>query len=188
MAAATETFFGLLADASSPSALDRLLSIKPRGADKGLSLILSRRSDWRTLVREVPEVAERLADAFWPGPLTLALPAAPGVDQRLLLDGTLAVRLPGLSPAAELARRFGRPLTATSANAPGAPPARDASALYRAFGDAIARGELVVIEDPAPGGLPSTVVVIEGREARIVRAGAIGAGAIERVSSGAGPC
>jgi L-threonylcarbamoyladenylate synthase len=184
VAAATETFFGLLADATRADAVERLLALKPRGSEKGMPLILPDRAAWPALVRELPQVAVRLADRFWPGPLTIALPAAAGVDERLLNDGSLAVRLPASSPAARLAADFGRPLTATSANQPGRPPAERPEQVREAFAEAAERGELVIVESQAPGGRPSTVVVIESGAPRIVRAGAIDAADIERALAG----
>jgi L-threonylcarbamoyladenylate synthase len=98
-----------------------------------------------------------------------------------LLDGRVAVRVPGASPAAELVRAFGRPLTATSANLPGEPPATTALAVERAFGEALRAGALTVWRDEAPGGLPSTLVVVEGNRARIARDGAVKRESVEKV-------
>ena len=173
VAAATETLFGLLADATRGDALDRLRALKPRSADKGWPVLLPTRSTWRSLVDGLPPLAERLADAFWPGPLTIALPAAPRVDARLTLDGRIAVRLPGPSPAADLARAFGRPLTATSANLPGLPSAVTSSDVRRVFGRIPAQ-ELSILDGRAPGGAPSTVVVVERASFLVVRSGRIG--------------
>jgi L-threonylcarbamoyladenylate synthase len=180
VAAATESMFGLLADATRSDAIDRLLGAKARGAEKGMPLLLPARAAWRALVTEIPPVAERLADAFWPGPLTIALPASPGLDPRLLLDGTVAVRLPGPSPAAELARAFGRPLTATSANLSGEPATADVAVVERSFARAIAAGELALVPIAAPGGSVSTVVVVRDGVLQIVRVGAISTLELER--------
>src|SRR5882672_2384327 len=124
VAAATESYFGLLADIGNPNAVEALLALKPRGADKGVPTILPGREAWPALVAGgIPELAAAFAGALWPGGLSIALPAPDTVSSRVALDGTLAVRVPGASPAAELVQRFGRPLSATSANLPGAPPA-----------------------------------------------------------------
>jgi L-threonylcarbamoyladenylate synthase len=184
VAAATESAFGLLVDASRPDALDVLLALKVRGTDKGLPLILPDRESWSKLAVEIPEPAARLANAFWPGPLTIALPAAAEVDPRITLGDSVAVRLPALSPAAEIARRFGRPLTATSANRPGAPAAVSSDEVRAAFLDAVREARMVVVEGQAPGGSPSTVVVIEDGRHRILRVGPISVRKIERVLRG----
>jgi L-threonylcarbamoyladenylate synthase len=173
VAAATESFFGLLVDAASPRALDALARLKPRGLEKGIPLILPNRLAWAAWASEALPLAERLADAFWPGPLTIGVAVGEGVDPRLTQDGRIAVRLPGPSLAAELARRSGKTLTATSANLPGMPPATRDEQVERAFARAVEDGELVVVPGSAPGGAPSTVVVVERDTLSVARAGAI---------------
>ncbi|MCC6900074.1 MAG: L-threonylcarbamoyladenylate synthase [Polyangiaceae bacterium] len=182
VAAATETLFGLLADARSSEAVARVAALKPRD-DKAFPLILSSRESWSAFAPDVPEVAAALATAFWPGPLTIAVPARPGLDPRLVSAGTVAVRLPAPSPAARLAARFGGALTATSANPSGLPPSADPATVRGYFADAIAAGALFVLDEPAPGGPPSTVVVVTGSKVEIVREGAISA---ERVLGAVG--
>jgi L-threonylcarbamoyladenylate synthase len=181
VAAATESLFGLLVDATRADAIDRLFALKPR-ADKGMPLLLPFERAWSELVTEIPSAAERLARAFWPGPMTIALPARPDLDPRLVFQGTVAVRLPGSCPAAEIARRFGKPLTATSANPTGQAPTPFAAVVREAFSGAVGDGRLVVLDDAAPGGAPSTVVVVRGDQVEIVRAGAIERAEVERVA------
>lgn len=185
VAAPTDTLFGLLVDATRAEAVARLLELKPRGAEQGIPLLLPSRAAWSSLVAELPPVAERLADAFWPGPLTIALRAVDSLDARVLLDGHVAARWPAASAAGDLAREFGRPLTATSANRPGAPPAADARAVRAAFADAVADGRLVVVDSACPGGAPSTVVRVTNGELVVVRPGAISeqslAAALEKI-------
>lgn len=171
VAAATETFFGLLADPSNPDALARLFAIKPRA--EGVALILPHRAAWKALVTSIPPIAERLADAFWPGPLTIALPAATSVDTRVTVAGTVAVRVASASAAAELAMAVDRPLTATSANVHGAPPPIDSTGVERAFHEAIVKGDLLVLPGRCAGGLPSTIVGVAGEHVSLIRHGAI---------------
>jgi len=173
VAAATESFFGLLVDATSNAALDNLLAVKPRGADKGIPLILPDESSWSSLVDDVPRAARALGRAFWPGALSIALPARARLDPRLTLDGSVAVRVPGPSQAADLARAFGKPLTATSANLPGAPPATSDAEVQAMLGAAVERGLLLISPGRSPGGLPSTLVLVEAERARLVREGRV---------------
>jgi L-threonylcarbamoyladenylate synthase len=173
VAAATESSFGLLADATSKRALDRLLAVKPRGADKGIPIILPDEASWSLLVPDVPAAALALAREFWPGAFSIALRAYPSLDSRLTLDGSVAVRLPGASLAADLARAFGKPLTATSANLPGDPPANSDAEVLAALGSAALRGDLVVAPGQSPGGPPSTLVLLEAERARLVREGRV---------------
>jgi len=182
IAAATETFFGLLADARAPRALDALFALKGRSQDKGVALLLPERAAWRALVADLPVLAERLADHFWPGPLTIALSASAELDRRLTVDGTVGVRLGARSDAAGIAAAFGAPLTATSANRAGAPPCLTSEEVASAFADAVAAGgpeaapsntRLWVVPGRAPGGEPSTLVAVSGDRVRVIRSGRI---------------
>jgi L-threonylcarbamoyladenylate synthase len=183
VAAATESYFGLLADITNPVAIEALFGLKPRGADKGVPTILPEASSWPALVAgPIPSLARAFADALWPGGLSIALPAAGGVSARVALDGTLAVRVPGASPAAELVHRFGRPLSATSANLPGAPPAVHSVAVLASFAEAIAQGVLLVLEGESLGGAPSTVVRVSEGEYAVARLGAVPVSALNEIA------
>lgn len=177
VAAATESSFGLLADARSRAAIDRVVAAKRREATKGIGLVLPSRQVWADLVVAVTPAAAALADAFWPGPLTIALEARPGLDPRLVVDGAVAVRLPAASIGAELAARFGAPLTATSANLAGEPPVLDAAAARALWPGR----EVFVVEGRAPGGAPSTLVDARRARVRLLRPGAISVAALARV-------
>ncbi len=173
VAAATETFFGLLADAREPRALDTLFELKRRSREKGVALLLPDRAAWLALVTEVPPLAELLADHFWPGPLTVALPASAELDRRLTVDGTVGVRWAAASDAAAIAAAFGAPLTATSANVAGTPPCVTSEDVRSAFAEPVARGELWVVPGSAPGGEPSTLVAVDVDRVRVLRTGRI---------------
>jgi L-threonylcarbamoyladenylate synthase len=173
VAVATETFFGLLADARRPDAVGRVFEMKLRDENKAVALLLPDRAAWSPLVQEIPPIADLLADRFWPGPLTIALAGRPGLDRRLLVGDTVAVRLAGPSDAGEIARAFGSPLTATSANRAGGAPCVVSADVERSFAEAIMLGALSVIRGQAPGGAPSTLVAVEDGAIRILRAGQI---------------
>ena len=173
VAAATETYFGLLADARRADAIDRVFELKGRDAAKGVALLLPRRDAWGDLVVAIPPFAALLADHFWPGPLTVALAGRSELDPRLQSEGTVAVRWPGASDARRVVAAFGAPVTATSANLTGQAPAESAADVQAIFGEAVARGGLVVLSGHAPGGAPSTVVRIEGERVTVLRQGQI---------------
>lgn len=177
VAVPTESTFGLLADARAPEALERLFALKPRNA--GVALMLPSPEAWPLVVDGIPRAAQRLAASFWPGPLTIALPARTSVDPRLTVDGTVGVRVAGPSRAAELCRAFGGPVTATSANAHGAPPATTDAEVRAAFGGAERAGRLHVVTGRCPGGAPSTIVVVKKSGIFVAREGAIAACDIE---------
>ncbi|HWZ88039.1 MAG TPA: Sua5/YciO/YrdC/YwlC family protein, partial [Polyangiaceae bacterium] len=124
------------------------------------------------------------AAALWPGQLSIALPASSAVIARVALDGSLAVRLPGGCAAAELCTRFGRPLSATSANLPGAPPATSSAHVAEAFRAAVEHGQLYVLTGASPGGAPSTVVTVTGQSYAAARVGAVPLSALDAIANG----
>src|SRR5207248_3812322 len=131
-------FYGLGADATSRRALARLFAVKARDAAKPVGLIVSDLAMAAALVRELPPMARRLAEVFWPGPLTLVLDAGANIAPELIgPDGGLGMRVSSHPMATELVRRFGRPITATSANLAGAPPAETLAQARASFGDKV---------------------------------------------------
>lgn len=166
----TETFYALGALASRPDALARLGAAKLRPEGKPLPLIAADAAQVRAIASLDGPLAE-LAARFWPGPLTLVLPAAAGLDPALTAgDGTVAVRVPGSEVARALALEAGGALVSTSANLSGGPPPVGPAELSRAL---LAGIDCVLDAGPAPGGLPSTIVALERGELRLLRAGAI---------------
>jgi len=135
----TETVYGLGVDAASSTALAELARIKGRTGDKGVSVLVETLAAATALLdAPVPEAAIRLADAFWPGPLTLVLPAAEHIDPWLLgPGGGVGLRCSTDPLARALVAGFGRPLTSTSANPSGLPPAGDVGTARRYFGDEV---------------------------------------------------
>jgi len=166
----TETFYGLGALASLPEALARLAGAKLRPEGKPLPLVASDAAMAFTLWAEVPETARRLAERFWPGPLTLVGAAASGLPAALVQGGGVAVRVPGMELTRELSRLAGGPLVSTSANPAGGAPPSTAADLAPAL---LAQIDLVLDGGPTPGGLPSTVVAVRPTGARLLRAGAV---------------
>ena len=160
----TETFYGVGVDAMNPRALDRLFELKGRDPDKPVALIAADLEMVARIVKEFPPAARRLAREFWPGPLTMVLPARPEVSPALTnREGGVGIRISPHPIALELTRRLGSPLTATSANRAGEPPARTLTAAWEAFGIAIAA---YVDGGTLTGSLPSTVITFEGGRIR----------------------
>ncbi len=170
MAYPTETFYGLAADPWQPAALERLLALKGRDPSAPLPLILPNRDHLATLVAQVPKDAEALMERYWPGPLTLVLPARPGLPGALTGPEGIGVRLSAHPVATELAVCFQAPLVATSANPGGEPPAQTADHVARCLPGV----DLVVDGGPTAGGAPSTVVAVAlSGEMTVLRQGAI---------------
>jgi L-threonylcarbamoyladenylate synthase len=176
VAVPSETYFILCADARRASAVDTVFALKEREDARACAVLLPSLEAWKPLVREIPELASRLAARFWPGPLTISLPAADDVHAFLKFRGNVSARIPGPSPALELVRAFGSPLTATSANPSGAPSPRNDEDVRAYF---TGRGGLFVLGGEATGGMPSTVVEIVGADVRIVRPGAVPASVVD---------
>ena len=169
VACPTETWLGLLADARNHQAIEKVAALKGRPADMPIALLLpSAEAVAEVALHPSPE-AKALMAAHWPGPLTLLLSAKPGLSPRLVRDGKVGVRVPGPSPAAALARAFGHPLTATSANLSGEPPLRAALDLPAT----LARGIDGSVPGSSPGGPPSTLIDTTVTPMKVLRPGAI---------------
>ena len=158
----TETVYGLCADASNPAAVARLYAVKGRDRERDCAYMLPDRSGFREHADELPLLARRLADRFWPGPITLVVP---GKD-----DGMVGLRLPSIVLARSLALAAGRPLLQTSANRTGQPAVLNAQGVLEIFPEGV---DLLLDGGPAPGGRSSTVVRCSQRRFSILRPGAI---------------
>jgi L-threonylcarbamoyladenylate synthase len=177
----TETFYGIGADAFAPDALERIFAIKGREAAKTIALIAHDDEAAFAVAREVPQNARVLAHAFWPGPLTLVMPARAGLPAALIgPDGGVGVRVSSHRVACALARGMGRAITATSANRSGEPSARTIAEGRRCLGTA---DKVFVEGGTLTGGAPSTIVQCDRTGWRLLRAGAIGIEEIEAVLS-----
>ena len=171
----TETVYGL-GSAPEAAALAALAALKGRPSKKPFLLLVSSRamaSGWGLAFNTA---ARALADAFWPGPLTLVLPGGEGrlPDQLRGAEGGIAVRHTSHAGVAALVKGLGIPVTSTSANRPGGPPAPGVDGLASLFADALARGELLVLDGGVLGNVPpSTIVDCTGIMPRMVREGAL---------------
>lgn len=165
----TDTLYGLAVDPRSEAALDRLFAVKGRDADRRVALICAHRKQ-AGAVAEIAGAARRLAEQFWPGPLTLLLPARPGIAARSRsADGRVGIRVPDHAVARALAAGFGFAVTATSANRSGE-PARSCPDLVAESLPAI---DVLVDAGPSPGGLASTLIAIDGDAPQLIREGAL---------------
>ncbi len=167
----TETFYGLGVKFDRETSLERLYSLKQRPVEKALPLIIGDRELLSHLSPSVGKAAISLIEHFWPGPLTLVLPALGGLSRYLTAGSdTVAVRIPGDSFALRLARAARFPITATSANISGAPPAADVATIIKYFDASL---DLIIDGGTTTGGLPSTIVDVTGERPRILREGAL---------------
>jgi L-threonylcarbamoyladenylate synthase len=180
----TETVYGLGADALDAEAVGRLFAAKGRPAWNPVIAHVPDAEAARALARHWPESAERLAAAFWPGPLTLVVPKAAHVPDVTTAGGdAVAVRVPSHGVALALLRAVGRPIAAPSANRFTQVSPTTAQHVLQSLG---ARVPLVLDGGPCAVGIESTVVDCTGPEVVILRPGMIGADALEAALVGTG--
>ncbi|HXT54984.1 MAG TPA: L-threonylcarbamoyladenylate synthase [Candidatus Eisenbacteria bacterium] len=175
----TETLYGLGADALNAAAVERVFHLKGRDAANPISVVVADRAMLCTIVGDVPRLAEQLIAEFWPGPLTLVLPAKKDLSKHLVnARGGVGVRISSAPIAAELLRELGKPITATSANPSGKNPARRIDEAKRYFS-----GEITVFIDGGElhSNVGSTVAEISGDKVRVIREGEITKAALEQV-------
>jgi L-threonylcarbamoyladenylate synthase len=177
----TEGLYGLGADARSEAAVARLVAVRGREPGRPILVLVRDLAMAEGLAAAVPPPARRLAERFWPGPLTLVLRARPGLPAALGAGtGTIGVRVPGHPLAAALVAGLGGPVTGPSANPPGAPPPRTLGAARAYFGDRVD----VYLDGGELPGRASTVAAIEGGELRVLRAGAVSETALRAALGG----
>jgi L-threonylcarbamoyladenylate synthase len=165
----TDTFYGLAVDPASAAAVTALFDLKGRDASAAIPFVAGSRAQvdaWCAL----EDTSALLADAFWPGPLSLICVAPPSIVPSVHASrGTVAVRVPAHAIARTLALAWGSPLPATSANRSGEPPAREASDLASLD----PRHLLIIDGGPSAGGAASTIVDARHRPPTLIREGAI---------------
>jgi L-threonylcarbamoyladenylate synthase len=178
----TDTVYGIGVALGAERGIERLFEAKGRPADRAVMLLLDR-ADQARAVGAWPAAAATLADAFWPGGLTLVVDQLPEAGLPPELTGgasTIGLRMPDHPCPRALAAALG-PLPVTSANLSGRPPARDAVEIADQLGDAL---DCIVDGGPAGGGPASTVVDCTSDPVRILRVGAIAPEAItERLAT-----
>lgn len=167
----TDTLYGLAVDPRRRDAARRLFEVKRRPTGLAVPLIAADAAQVGLIARRVTPLARQLAAGWWPGPVSIVLDASAALEPALLTEaGTVAVRVPAHPLARRLAAEFEHPITATSANLSGEPPAADGASVAAGFGPELA---VVVDGGPAPGGAPSTIVDARGGTPVLVREGAV---------------
>jgi L-threonylcarbamoyladenylate synthase len=171
VAVPTDTVYGIAVALDTPGGVEALFDAKRRPPDKGIMLLLADAGQ-APAIGQWPPAAAALADAFWPGGLTLVVGQRPDVPLPAVLTGgasTIGLRVPDHPAPRALAAAVG-PLPTTSANISGIPEARDAAEILAQLGDAVA---VVLDGGVARGGPASTVVDCSGDRPTILRSGAI---------------
>ena len=165
----TETFYGLAVDPRSSDAVRRLFALKGRPETSALTLIAADLDQARR-TGAFNRTAMALAARWWPGPLTMVVPALSGLAAEALAGGTtVGLRVSGSEIARDLASAFGFCVTATSANRSGEPAAANADQVAAQ----LPAVDFLLDGGAAPGGAPSTIVAVTGEAVSLVRAGAV---------------
>jgi L-threonylcarbamoyladenylate synthase len=174
----TSGLYGLAADAYNSAAVEKVFALKGRMQEKSLLLLVQNLDEVKTLVDEFGPQAQKLAESFWPGRLTLVLAASKNAPQGLVSpQGGIGVRLVAHPVARALIKALGRPVTGTSANPSGLPAPWDAAQLDAG----IRKGADIILDAGALAGGPgSSVVDLCGPLPRLLREGAVSRKAICR--------
>jgi L-threonylcarbamoyladenylate synthase len=167
----TQCLYGLAADARDPAAIKKIFRIKKRPETNPILVLIHSQTDLESLVSHIPDAAQKLMQAFWPGSLTLVFEARPDVSDLLTAGtGKIGIRIPSHPVASALVKAAGRPVTGTSANLSGTPGCSRIQTLPHELIQAV---DLVLDAGPLQGGTGSTVVDITGDLPRILRPGAV---------------
>jgi L-threonylcarbamoyladenylate synthase len=174
VAFATDTLYGLAVDPRRRDALARLMALKGRAAEKTVALVAASLEQAEAMAVFDPR-ARRLAEAFWPGPLTLVLPARAHVVEPVRSpSGYVGVRVPAHGVARALALAAGTPVTATSANISGEPPTARPDEVIRMLPGL----DAIVDAGVLAGGPPSTLVQLGHGSIEVLREGPIAGGRV----------
>ena len=165
----TDTLYGLAVDPRNGAAVRRLFELKGRPETSALTLVAADAAQVG-MAGEMTTSAERLAERWWPGPLTIVMRARGALARETLAGGTtVGIRVPNQAVARALAAAVGFCITATSANRSGEAPRSEAGTVA----DALPGVDAILDGGPSRGGLPSTIVNAAGDEVTLIRAGAV---------------
>jgi len=169
----TDTFYGLAVDPVNLRAVDRIYDLKTRARHKPLSLLIEDMAQAYELARSLDGAFDRLAERFWPGPLTIIVKAGSKLPLRVTANtGNVALRVPEATLCRSVVHELGLPITATSANLRGLPECTYAGCVREQFGDKI---PLIVDGGPTARSVATTIVDLSGgpNSWMILREGAI---------------
>ncbi|SEC58603.1 L-threonylcarbamoyladenylate synthase [Terriglobus roseus] len=169
----TDTFYGLAVDPVNLRAVEQIYELKTRAKHKPLSLLIANLSQGYELARDIDTAFDRLAEKFWPGPLTIIVKAGSRLPLRVTAHtGNVALRVPEAPIARAVVEKLGLPITATSANLAGHPECTHARCVREQLGDRI---PLIVDGGPTARTVPTTIVDLSGggNSWMILREGAI---------------
>ena len=178
----TDTFYGLAANPLDPAAIEKVFAVKGRSKNAPLLLLIDSIEMASELAAELPPNFHRLAQRFWPGPLTIVVEASAKVPGLVTGEtGRIGLRVPAAAIPRALAKQAGLPLTGTSANYTGEKECSTAPEVERCLGESLA---LILDGGPSAATRPSTVVDLRSDSWELLREGAIAAEEIAAVLDG----
>ncbi len=170
VAVPTDTVYGLAADARSADAVRRVVDLKGRSPDAPLPLLIADVAQAETIAGPLSGAARALAARFWPGALTLVLPTSIDLPASVVRDGAVGLRVPDDPICCRVIELFGGPVTGTSANLTGKPPAMTPDEVRKQFGKRI---DYILEAGRAGDAPPSTVVRVSDTDLAVLRSGAV---------------
>jgi len=174
----TDTVYGVGAAVDRPDAVARLYVAKGRPLDRPIPVLIADLDQLERLARDVNDAVLRLARRFWPGALTIVVPAQPWLPVEIVRDtGAVGLRMPDHPVALAIIRAAGGAVATTSANRSGEREACTVEEAVAALGETV---DLYVDGGRTPGGIPSTVVALQDGEIRILRRGALDPALVEQ--------
>lgn len=167
----TETYYGLAVDPYNQEAVAKIFQVKKRDLGKPLMLLIEQEAQLDNLVENIPVQYKPLIKKYWPGPLTLIFSAKANISAHVTCSkGTVGIRISSHPVALALVGRVGHPITATSANISGKPPAKSAGEVAQMFGDTL---DYILDGGETAAGLCSTIVGLQDDRLSLFRAGQI---------------
>lgn len=174
----TESFYGLGVDAANEKAVKQIFKLKLRPINQPLLLLIFSVDVLDNYVEEVPDIANKLIEQFWPGGITIVFKASKSLSPLLTAStGKIGIRLSSHPVATALAESLGTPVTGTSANISGQPACSTAQEVFKALGDKV---DLILDGGTTEGGLGSTILDVTVDPPRIIREGMISTAMIDR--------
>lgn len=175
----TETVYGLGTNALDNQGIEKIFELKGRDRHRPILIIAGDLAQVKRLVTLFPALANRLAQKFWPGPLTMVLEASPFIPRALLGSGKgIGIRIPDNNICLELLRLCGVPITSTSANFSGGKNPISAEEVWENFDNKL---DLIIDGGKSLSRIPSTVLAIENSDVALIREGAIRKWEIEQI-------
>ena len=171
----TDTIYGIAAGPFDPEGINKLYEVKERPEEKALPVLIGDLSQLQNLVLYISDTVKVIAEAFWPGALTLILPKGPDIPPELSPYPTIGVRMPDLDFTLRLLKETG-PLATTSANLSGGSNPTTVDDVLAQLKD---RPDLILDGGPTPGPTASTVLDVSGQGLKVLREGPISLQAIE---------